>query len=66
MEQLRDTDPEGWPETVAKLVGVVGGMDTTTMDLMCDATTQVAAIAHQLSREQEDEEGDGGARVERN
>ena len=55
LEQLRDADPNGWPETLAELAGDVGNMRPWTMDLFCDAATQVAATAHRLANERGDE-----------
>lgn len=49
---LKAPDPDGWPESLVRLAGVVAGLDPGPMDLLADAAVQMAATAHQLAHEQ--------------
>lgn len=43
--------PEDWPEIVANQAGVACGLNTWALDLLADASVQVAATAHQFQNE---------------
>ena len=55
MEALKRSDPEGWPESVAIVAGAVAGLDSGLLDLLADASVQVAATAHRLAQDSADE-----------
>ncbi len=43
---LMEADPEGWPEHLAAVAGIACGQDCESLDLLADASVQVAARAH--------------------
>lgn len=53
---LMEADPEGWPEHLAEVAGAACGLQCWSMDLLADAATQVAGMAHRLEGERRDEE----------
>ena len=53
---LMESDPEGWPEHLAQVAGAACGLQCWSMDLLADATTQVAGMAHRLEAERRDDE----------
>ncbi len=55
MEALKLSDPDGWPESVAMVAGAVAGLDSGLLDLLADASVQVAATAHRMAQEAADE-----------
>lgn len=59
LELLRESDPDRWPESLARIAGVVAVMDVGPLDLLADTTVQVAGMAHQLAQERAEEAGTG-------
>jgi hypothetical protein len=55
MMALKRANPEGWPESVATVAGAVAGLDTVQLDLLADSAVQVAATAHLLAQDADDE-----------
>lgn len=54
---LKASDPDGWPESLVRLAGIVANLDPRHLDLLADAAVQMAATAHQMATERaEDEE----------
>ena len=43
---LMESDPEGWPELLASVAGIACEQDCGSLDLLADASVQVAARAH--------------------
>lgn len=43
---LVEIDPEGWPEHLASVAGIACDQDRASLDLLADASVQVAAKAH--------------------
>ena len=56
IKALMEADPEGWPEHLAHVAGAACGLHCWSMDLLADAATQVAGMAHRLEAERRDEE----------
>ena len=53
---LMEADPEGWPEHLAEVAGAACALQCWSMDLLADAATQVAGMAHRLETERRDEQ----------
>ena len=53
---LMEADPEGWPEHLAQVAGAACGLQCWSMDLLADASTQVAGMAHRLEAERRDDQ----------
>lgn len=59
LEALKQSDPEGWPESLVSMAGAVAELDPGALDLLADAAVQMAGTAHRLAQEAaEDEPGD--------
>lgn len=46
LRRLMESDPAGWPEHLAALAGIACDQDCEHLDLLADASVQVAARAH--------------------
>ena len=46
IRSLMEADPEGWPEHLASVAGIACEQDCESLDLLADASVQVAARAH--------------------
>ena len=53
---LIEADPDGWPEHLAHAAGAACGLQCGSLDLLADAATQIAGMAHRLEAERRDEE----------
>lgn len=60
LEDLMRCRPEDWPELLPGIAGGVCRLNPLMMDLLADAAVQVAATAHQLALEAEDDADSGG------
>lgn len=57
IEDLMRVEPDRWPEIVAQLSGAACHLNPGQLSLLADAATQVAATAHQLQQEAQEEDG---------
>lgn len=48
---LKSSDPDGWPESLVRLAGIVADLDPRPLELLADAAVQMAATAHQMANE---------------